>query len=85
MSTTNKLSRVNEDKMMFGVCTGLSEYFKIDTSIVRVIFVILTLTSVGIPVIVYFVLAIVLPIKEEEIIKAETVDEYAYDKDDYYE
>ncbi len=83
MSTTRKLYRVKDNKMVFGVSTGLSEYLGIDVSIVRIIFVILALTGVGFPILVYIVLGIVLPVKEDEIEKAETVDEYAYNKDDY--
>ncbi len=93
MSTTKRLYRVNENKVFLGVSTGLAEYFNIDVNIVRIIFVVLSLTAGGFPIIVYFVFAIVLPIKEVEIAKAETVevdnkdddydDEYAYNEDDY--
>ena len=35
-----KLYRQSNDKMIGGVCSGLAEYFEIDTSIIRVLFVI---------------------------------------------
>lgn len=40
-----RLTRSNTDKMLAGVCGGLGEYFNIDPVIVRLIFVLVTLTS----------------------------------------
>ena len=84
MGATKRLYRVNENKALLGVCTGLSEYLNIELSIVRVIVVISALFS-GFPIIIYLVLGLVLPVKEIEIAKAETIekDEYAYNEDDY--
>ena len=87
MSTQKTLYRVNENKVFLGVSTGLAEYFDMDVSIIRVIFVVLALTGVGFPIIIYIVLGLVLPVKEIEIKKAETVeqDDYAFNKEDYYD
>lgn len=87
MSTQKTLYRVNENKVFLGVSTGLAEYFDMDVSIIRVIFVVLALTGVGFPIIIYIVLGLVLPVKEIEMKKAETVeqDDYAFNKDDYYD
>ena len=84
MSVQKRLYRVNENKAIMGVCTGIAEYTEIDVNIVRILFVILALTS-GIPIIIYIVMGLVLPIKELEIKKAETLDEdeYSYNSDDY--
>jgi phage shock protein C len=52
--------RSTTDKMLFGVCGGLGEYFHIDPVIVRLIFVLVTLTSgMGLPV--YAILVVVTP------------------------
>ncbi len=96
MDAKKRLYRVNENKVFFGVSGGIAEYFDIDVNIIRIIFVVLALTGVGFPVIIYFVLAIILPVKEVEIAKAETVEQevvqeeaeeeediYAYNEDDY--
>ena len=85
MSTTKRLYRVNENKVFLGVSSGLAEYMDIDVNIIRVVFVILALTGVGFPIIIYIVLGIILPIKEVEIEKAETIeqDEYSYNEEDY--
>ncbi|MGC9327164.1 MAG: PspC domain-containing protein [Candidatus Hinthialibacter sp.] len=63
-----ELCRTDYDKMLAGVCGGLGEYFNIDSTIVRLIFVISSFYYL-IGVIAYIVLAILLPIKlspEEE-------------------
>jgi phage shock protein C len=57
-----KLCRVEYDKMLTGVCGGVAEYFHIDSSIVRVLFV-LSSVFYGLGAIAYVVLAIILPIK----------------------
>ncbi len=55
-----RLTRSTTEKMIAGVCGGLGEYFQVDPVIVRVIFVLVTLTSgMGLPV--YIVLWIVMP------------------------
>lgn len=38
-----RLYRVNEGKILCGVCMGLSEYFEIDVTIVRLIWVFISL------------------------------------------
>lgn len=55
-----RLTRSPTELMIAGVCGGLAEYFNIDPVIVRLIFVLVTLTSgLGLPV--YVVLWIVMP------------------------
>ncbi len=55
-----RLVRSSTDKMVSGVCAGLAEYFNIDPTIVRLIFVGLTVWG-GSGILIYIVLAIVLP------------------------
>ncbi len=55
-----RLTRSITERMLFGVCGGLGEYFQIDPVLVRLIFVLVTFTSgVGLPV--YIVLAVLMP------------------------
>jgi phage shock protein C len=57
-----RLYRSRSDKMLAGVCGGLAEYFGIDPTIVRLLFVLLALVTVAFPVILaYFILCIVVP------------------------
>ena len=59
-----QLSRVEYDKMLAGVCGGVAEYFHIDSSLVRVGFIIAALpTFVFAGLIAYVILAILLPLK----------------------
>lgn len=53
-----KLGKSVVDKKLFGVCGGLAEYFGIDVTLVRALFVILAFVSFGL--IAYLVLAIMM-------------------------
>lgn len=71
----NKLQRNPEDKMLFGVCSGLAEYLNIDTVIVRLVFVLLILFGNGIGVIGYIILAILMPEPGLPVAKANGFDD----------
>jgi phage shock protein C len=58
-----KLMRSDSNKMLFGVAAGLAEYLNIDPTLMRLLFVVLTLAG-GPGLIAYIVLAIVLPREE---------------------
>jgi len=60
MQQQPRLMRSTTDKMLFGVCGGLGEYFHIDPVIVRLIFVLVTLTS-GMGLLVYPIMVVVTP------------------------
>jgi phage shock protein PspC (stress-responsive transcriptional regulator) len=64
--TRNKkrLYRDTGDKMLGGVCSGLANYINIDTSIVRLLFAIITFGGFGFGVLVYIILWIVLPARD---------------------
>ena len=56
-----KLYRSTSDKKIAGICGGLGEYFNIDATIIRIIFVVLLLPG-GFPgLIPYLILWIVIP------------------------
>ncbi len=59
-----RLYKVREGKMIAGVCLGLSEYFGIDVSIVRIVVAVLSLFYFA-GLVMYIVAAIVLPWKED--------------------
>ena len=54
-----QLSRSNKNKVLFGVCGGLSEYYKTDVKLIRAISIILGIGGIGI--IAYLVFMLVLP------------------------
>jgi phage shock protein PspC (stress-responsive transcriptional regulator) len=56
-----KLRKSRKDKMLAGVCGGLAEYLGWDPTIVRILFVIAIFLGWGSPILLYFILAIVMP------------------------
>jgi phage shock protein C len=56
-----RLYRSENNKFIGGVCGGISEFFGIDPSIVRIIAVLLSIGSVGTGVLVYLVAWILIP------------------------
>ena len=54
-----KLYKSNTDRKICGVCGGIAEYFGIDSTVVRLIFIIFGLVSVG--VIFYILAALLMP------------------------
>jgi phage shock protein PspC (stress-responsive transcriptional regulator) len=60
MNETKKLYRSTTDRKIAGVCAGLGEYFKVDPTLVRLIFVVLALAG-GPGVLLYIILWMVMP------------------------
>ena len=57
-----KMYRLRDDRIVAGVCSGLGEYFGVDSTLIRLIFVILTIWG-GIGIILYIVCWVLLPEK----------------------
>lgn len=61
-----RLTRSNRNKMIAGVCGGLAEYLNMDPTVVRVLYVLLSILSVAFPgIIAYIVLMFLMPPPEE--------------------
>lgn len=56
-----KLRKSRTDKMIAGVCGGIANYFGMDSTLVRIIFVILAFISAGSMVLLYFIFALIMP------------------------
>ena len=56
-----KLYRSTTDRMIGGVCGGLSDYLNIDSTVIRLIFVLLTVFGVGSSVLIYIVMLLIVP------------------------
>jgi phage shock protein PspC (stress-responsive transcriptional regulator) len=56
-----KLKKSSTDKMIAGVCSGIANSLGWDATIIRIIFVALTVIGWGTPVIIYLILALVMP------------------------
>jgi phage shock protein C len=59
--STRRLTRSRKERMIAGVCGGLGQYFKIDATWVRLIWILLTLVSVGVGAILYVVAMLAIP------------------------
>lgn len=64
--TEKKLYRSKKDRVFFGVCGGLAEYFEIDPVIVRLLTVIISIWG-GIGVVAYILGALIIPEGENEV------------------
>ena len=60
--TPRRLCRIEEGKWFFGVCQGLAAYSGIGVDWVRAIFIIVSVFTGGIPVLIYLVLMFALPV-----------------------
>lgn len=67
-----KLIRSSSNSMLFGVAGGLAEYLSVDPVLVRLFFVLFAL-STGWGVVVYFALALLMPV-EKPVAKANNFD-----------
>lgn len=61
---TKRLYRSRSNVMIGGVCAGLADYFNLDPTVVRLIFVLLALLG-GHGVLVYLILWLVVPLQPE--------------------
>ncbi|HLZ08328.1 MAG TPA: PspC domain-containing protein, partial [Chloroflexota bacterium] len=59
--TSQRLYRSRSDRMIFGICGGLAQYFSIDTTIVRLFFVLGAIFSHGAIGLAYLVMRFVIP------------------------
>lgn len=56
-----KLYKSDIDKKICGVCGGLADYFGIDSTIVRLLFIFLTLWGIVPGILIYIIAAFVMP------------------------
>lgn len=57
------MKRDISNKIVFGVCSGVAKSMNMDATIVRLIFLLLALMGFGMPVIIYIVLALIMPVE----------------------
>lgn len=69
-----RLMRSTSDRMFMGVAGGLAEYLDLDPTLVRLVFVILGLASFGHAILIYLVLALLMPEAKRQA-KANAFDE----------
>ena len=52
---------LSDDGMIGGVCGGLAEYFNIDPTLVRILWLVAAVLGIGSPVLIYIILWIIIP------------------------
>lgn len=57
---TNRPYRSRADRIVFGVCGGLAKHYDLDATLIRILFILLTLTN-GVGIVLYLVLALIMP------------------------
>ena len=76
---TKKIYRSTENVIIAGVCAGLADYFEINETLVRIIFVLLAIGG-GSGVLIYFILWLVIPENgNKKVDLEENVKEFADD------
>jgi phage shock protein C len=56
-----RLYRSTQDRMLGGVCAGLGEHLDVDPTVIRLIWVAVTILSIGVGIVVYIIAWIIVP------------------------
>lgn len=63
---SKRLTRSNKNKLLAGVCGGIAEFLGWDPTIVRILYVLLSILSAAFPgILVYLILWLVMPCEKE--------------------
>ena len=60
MNSTRKLYRSKSDRVLAGVCGGLAQYFNLDATLIRVLFVLLAVLG-GAGLVLYVAMWVIVP------------------------
>lgn len=66
-----KLYKNPRDKKICGVCSGLAKYISVDVTIVRLIWAIVALCTLGIALLAYIICVVIMPDEPSDIIDVE--------------
>ena len=58
-----RLYRSNRNKVLGGVCGGIAEYLEVDVVVVRLVWAILTLASMGMGLLAYIIAWVIIPLE----------------------
>lgn len=61
MVKNKKLFRSSKNRMLAGVCGGIGEYFGIDPTVIRLLWVLFTVFSMGVGILAYIIAWIIIP------------------------
>jgi phage shock protein PspC (stress-responsive transcriptional regulator) len=85
-SGTKRLYNIRDGAIIGGVCNGVAAYFNVDVTVVRLAFVILTLATSGVWILIYFIMMVFVPYADtpEKIARAEGAPWNAQDIMDHW-
>jgi phage shock protein C len=75
--TMKKLMRSKRNRIIAGVCGGIGEYLDVDPTVIRVVWVVLTIISVGAGILAYIAAWLIIPEEETPVESAANVAEPA--------
>jgi phage shock protein C len=59
---TGRITRSRDDRMLAGVVGGLAQYFGIDATLARIVFVVVSVVSAAVPgILIYLLLWLIIP------------------------
>jgi phage shock protein C len=70
-----RLYRNDRTKMLFGVCQGISEYAGTDPFLIRLLAIIALFASIGTALLVYLLMAVLLPTKTQLVYEGKIIDD----------
>ena len=73
-----ELRRSLDDRMLFGVASGLADYFGVDVVLTRVLFVVIVFFSAGSTLLAYILLAIFVPEQERSAAATDSKSQHRY-------
>ena len=56
-----KLVKISSEAKVFGVCAGVGRYLSVDPTMIRIGFVLASVFGVGSPILIYIILALIMP------------------------
>ena len=78
-----QLCKISNRGKVSGVCAGLAQFFGMDVTIIRLLWVLAIFFGVGSPIIIYIIMAIILPEYDPDSVPFEEYDD-DYDDDERY-
>lgn len=69
-----QLYRSRTNRKIAGICGGLGEYFQVDPTFIRILFIIVALASVGLGILAYLIMWLIIPKESEMHAKKKMLD-----------
>lgn len=67
-------TRSKIDRRFMGVCGGFAKYLQVDSNLIRMIWLIISFSTLGLAILIYLIIAFYIPINQDEIIVEQTID-----------